>query len=615
MKFRLLIAALLLYESASLSGQEVIRGLISNPGVKKAWQARNKKKSILVSDTLSLPFFDDFSGPSILPDSTRWQDFYVMINNTYSVKQRSLGVATFDAIDNTGSLYADASSLGFEADHLTSRPIDLGYAPADSIYLSFLYEPGGIADMPELQDSLTLQFYSPASLSWFSVWKAPYSSTDTVRIAMIPVTDTRFLQKGFMFRFINYASLSPSGTDQSMMGNCDQWNVDYVYLGKNRNINDTIIRDVAMTLPVRSALKNYESMPWTHFRQFFLTELGPSYNFSYFNSDTTVRNVTRYFDITDVYRDSLDYSRSGGALNISPLTTVTYNGPLIYTFNTPGKDSALFRIRGYLEDDLASKQNDTIIYYQEFADYYSYDDGSSEAGYGINGLGSRNAMVAQQYSVYAPDTLRGIKICFNESYQDANYATFSIGVWDDNNGVPGNLIASENNLSVNQGPGLNGFRTFYLTSPVAVSGTYYAGWMQNSETYMNAGLDLNTRIPGKQFYYLNGDWNSSQANGCVMIRPVFGKRRTITGIADVTEAANRIKIWPNPAGDFINIEFRDSDPAGDRVVIIRDLQGRELIKSIVTGRMDISALSPGVYVLEGYSGGKAVGFVRLLKIR
>ena len=52
-----------------------------------------------------------------------------------------------------------------------------------------------------------------------------------------------------------------------MVGNCDQWNIDYVLLDKNRNAGDTIFADVAFRFPLRSLLKNHEAMPWKQFRE------------------------------------------------------------------------------------------------------------------------------------------------------------------------------------------------------------------------------------------------------------------------------------------------------------------------------------------------------------
>ena len=51
------------------------------------------------SDTLELPFFDDFSASHIYPDSSKWSDRYAYINNSCGKNQISIGVATLDALD------------------------------------------------------------------------------------------------------------------------------------------------------------------------------------------------------------------------------------------------------------------------------------------------------------------------------------------------------------------------------------------------------------------------------------------------------------------------------------------------------------------------------------
>jgi hypothetical protein len=613
---KVLIFILLLSGTASAFGQEVVSGLYSDQRIKNGWEKRDHRKSFALTDTLELPFFDDFAQEAIFPESNRWADSYVFINNTYTKKQRSQGVATFDAIDNTGKLYTDASAQGFEADHLTSLPINLNYLPSDSIYLSFLYEPGGVADVPEAGDSLTLQFFSPSEVKWHTVWKNPGIQTDTFRAAIIRIADPKYLHTGFKFRFINYASLSQSNNDQAMMGNCDQWNVDYISLDKNRNSADTVAHDVALTLPLRSALKTYEAMPWKQFRQFFLSEMGSSINISYFNNDTVVRNVTRNFEIYDLYKNSVSYTATGGAANISALSPVTYGGPLIYTFDTTNPDSALFRIRSYLTTDIFDrKQNDTVSYIQRFGNYYAFDDGTSEAGYGINGLGSRNAMVAYRYNLLAPDTIRAVSICFNESYMDANMTTFNLMIWDDNGGVPGNVIRTETGMVSRVGDAINGFRKYILSDPAEINGTYYVGWQQTSEKYLNAGFDLNTPNAGRQFYYLNGIWNESQTKGSVMIRPVFGPRENSTGINILKSTVGSLKFWPNPATDVITVEKTDEDYLVSTELVISDLQGRELIRKQNTETVDVSKLQPGIYIIIKYTGSKPSGYGRLIKPR
>lgn len=244
---RQLIIIFTLYGAAIsfAAAQERVIGLQSNYIIKDASENKNKSKSNISSEMIELPFFDDFSGTSIFPDSRKWSDNFVFINDTYSDKQITKGVATFDAIDNYGKMYETAISSGFEADKLTSHPVNLEYSATDNIVLSFFYQAGGLGDAPEPHDSLTLQFLDPEENKWYAIWRVNGSSDQSFRQAVIAIDNQRFLKKGFQFRFINYASISPNTGDPSMIGNCDHWNIDYVYLDLNRDMNDTVYADVA----------------------------------------------------------------------------------------------------------------------------------------------------------------------------------------------------------------------------------------------------------------------------------------------------------------------------------------------------------------------------------
>ena len=600
----------------SVNAQEVVTGLQTNSQVRSAWEKSDKRKKIIAVDTLELPFFDDFSKLTIYPDQSKWLDNFVFINNTYSNQQITAGVATFDALDNTGRLYDLASSSGFQADQLTSKPINLNLTPADNVYLSFFYEPGGLADEPEPKDSLTLQFYSPSEKKWYPIWRVEGSPVNPFKAVIIPVTDTKFLKKGFQFRFVNYASLSASTGDPSMIGNCDMWNLDYVLLNKNRSSADTVPADVAFTLPVRSILKTQESMPWRQFRTVFLSEMGPWISIHYKNNDKIVRNVTRNFEIKDVYKNTIAYSFSAGATNINSGAAIDYKANLLYTFNTDNPDSALFRIKSYMITDVFDpKQNDTIIYFQKFSNYFAFDDGTAESGYGVNGLGSRNAMVAYRFKSFTPDSLRAVQICFNDSYQNANIRTFDLMVWSDNGGVPGDTLYTQQEMTVTQGSGINGFYTYRLNHPQAVNGDFYVGWKQRSETFLNAGFDLNTLHGGKQLYWLNGNWSQSQAKGSLMIRPVVGAPLNITRVNDVRAKKTTLKIWPNPARDYIKIDAGDLLLDHSPMISITDLRGRELIKASYQEQTDISQLPDGMYFITLKVNGKDVGYNRFIKIK
>ena len=594
-------------------GQETVTGLTSNILLNNGAYS-NKNAGSLNQDTLELPFFDDFSLAGIIPDPGKWSDSYVFINNTYSSRQITTGIATMDALSETGRLYEAASAVPFEADHLTSQPINLNNQASDNIWLSFHYQPGGIADPPEENDSLTLQFYAPAEAKWHPVWRAGGSNYPDFRAVTIKIDNPRFLKKGFRFRFVNYASLSANLIDPSIAGNCDHWNIDYVLLDKNRFAGDTVYTDVAFRYPVRSLLNNHEAMPWKQFIEVYTSEMGENIGIHYRNNDIIPRNVTRNFEIWDVYNNKLSKSFTAGATNIAPLTSIDYDASHFYTFKD-NTDSALFRIKSWLiTDDFDPKQNDTVVYYQHFGNYFAFDDGSAEGGYGVNGLGSRNAMVAFRFRSFIEDTLRAISICFNDSYMNSNIRSFDIMVWDNANGFPGNVIYALEEVLVKPGDGVNGFHTYTLPSNVAVNGIFYIGWRQRSETFLNAGIDLNTPHGGKQYYWINGNWNVSQVSGTLMIRPVLGPLLN-TAINDMHLRGSSLRFWPNPAGDHIFIDRGELQDAESFSITIFDLHGRKMISVPFREQIDISSLREGLYIIMAERNGFPAGFSRLVKTR
>jgi len=139
-----------------LQAQEVITPLYHNHRAAQQHLNFQSAKKATAATLLELPLFDDFSNSSLIADTGSWSDAFAFVNNNFSVNPVSNGVATLDALDADGSIYANAvlSPSTFEADHLTSHPINLEYPASDSNYLSFLYQPGGHCDLPEEEDSL-----------------------------------------------------------------------------------------------------------------------------------------------------------------------------------------------------------------------------------------------------------------------------------------------------------------------------------------------------------------------------------------------------------------------------------------------------------------------------
>jgi hypothetical protein len=134
------------------------------PGGKGAVPAPLAFKT-LSSDTLSLPFADDFSRSG----TWRWADRKVQVGSTWAIEARSVGQAVFDGLDTYGRPYK-AGSLGSDSltDVLTSPFLDL--RTRTNVVLTFLYQAGGMGDPTETDDSLLVDFWNPADSSWLRVW-------------------------------------------------------------------------------------------------------------------------------------------------------------------------------------------------------------------------------------------------------------------------------------------------------------------------------------------------------------------------------------------------------------------------------------------------------------
>lgn len=159
----------------SVNAQEVLTGLRVNKAVARE-AAKAAPSHATRADALHLPFVDDFSNYTGYPNPALWQDRYAFVNRTFAIQPPTLGVATLDALDENGEVYAHADGAGFKADALTSLPIRLDYnftlnremRVSDSIYFSFYYQPAGgslagvewerLGNRPEGRDSLILEF-------------------------------------------------------------------------------------------------------------------------------------------------------------------------------------------------------------------------------------------------------------------------------------------------------------------------------------------------------------------------------------------------------------------------------------------------------------------------
>lgn len=611
------------------SGQERLVNISENNDLKSVCYNTNiyRLKATEVPDTLPIPFIDDFSDITIYPDTGLWADNNAYINSSFCIKPLTLGVATLDAIDSTGKLYENASFKSFIADRLTSLPLDIELPINSNVFLSFLYQPGGYGDVPEEKDSLVLQFYDKNENVWNSVWRASYSEKDTTvyeisandtlkwkpdtfpkvlfKNVIIPINEQTYLVKGFQFRLLNYASLVDD-PDLGEISNSDFWHIDYVKINKNRFPGDTILNDVAFYNSLPPLLKNYTSMPWDH----FVTSVN-AFNEWRGRTNLYVRNnydeqigFERSKSFTDL-KNKITVSRYTGGDSLNALSNIALPdvlpGSFSDLFQKGPEDSARYELKAYLTtDEEDHKENDTVSRIQEFYNYYSYDDGTAELGYGISGQGSINAQIAIKYSTYKIDTIRAVYIYFNRALNDANDVNFFLTVWNDNDGQPGDTVYNRSLIDYHPkfSAKINKFQRYDLDSIIVVEDVFYVGITQAANTFLNIGFDKNTVRNDRTFININGTWNNSKFAGALMIRPVFGHELPpVTHVQQINQ--KQIRIFPNPASHFINIEMPLNEPEHELHFLIYNVHGKLLKKGHLNTRsINISELETGMYILR-----------------
>lgn len=598
-----IIAAICLFCFSNISFSQ---GLVENELttnhiiISKYEQIKSSYRTPSLSDTIILGvkgILDDFSGNGPYPDTAIWLDNKVFINRDFAKAPISLGVATFEGLDYNGFPYdfTAGSTTSAVADFLTSKPIHLNNPPSDSVYLSFFYQPQGNGNAPEYQDSLVVQFKNATS-GWKNVWAkrgTTLPATDSSwSLAMIPIADTAYLKDGFQFRFYNRATIS---------GNTDHWNIDYVYLNKTRNINDTTFEDVAFVYKTPPLISLYSAMPW---KQYSASDMKLNYTTTIRNNHSVTKNGSFKYKIYNDLGIQVNTTYSGGSFNIDPFSTSGYMNYAAFTnpalnFTIPLLTTAS---RYTIESSISStpdndRGNDTVRFVQDLTNYFSYDDGTAENSFGLSTL---YAQLAEKFTLNVADSMQYIDIYFNPFLTNTSIYSFNLHIWTDGGGVPGTVVYIG---SVAESPeyGMvmpNQFIRYKLDAPVYLNpGVFYVGFKQNTNQFLNVGVDKNTNTQTKIFYNVTGSWNASPFFGSLMLHPVFGSAAEFTGLTDTETITGKMVVYPNPANNQL---FIDGFPPAKKISFtILDLLGKVVIpNSVYTNFIDISILESGVYFIQ-----------------
>ena len=557
---------------------------------------QNVKQYRSAKTRVTLPFIEDFSYIGPYPDATLWEDSSAYINNTMSVDQITRGMATLDGLNKFGRPHYPQSFNSGLADSLTSKSINLAsYTANDSIYFSFFYQPQGLGFAPENKDSLFLYFKNNSN-QWKRVWQIRGTPYQGFKFVIFPVFDAQFLHSDFQFRFINVASIG---------SNDDVWNLDYIKMDQHRNIDDSLMKDVAFTNEPSSILLNYTSMPYRHFIANQANEKALSHQVNLRNSYNTPHNISTTFNADEIL--------SGSFVNTQGFPSVVIGGqsyiqqsfsPYNISFVPPTAKSKVVIQNKYFYTPVNAtdrRLNDTITRDIIFDNYFAYDDGSAEKSYFLLPALNFPSKTALSFTLNEPDTVRGVMVHFGSQAPSAAGKFFSIVLYKSIGAgvVNDSIILQEDLYKVTYEPTYNGFSTYAFTTPPRLdTGTYYIGLTQPANFGSDSiyyGLDVNTNAASQHLSYnVDGTWYNSTINGSIMMRPIVGQEFIPTAVKNISKNEMAVShIYPNPAINKLTI----TSDINYTNCNIYSLDGRLIYQLTVSeNKLDISRIAQGTYI-------------------
>lgn len=653
-----------------------------------------------VDMTRTLPFLDDFAHSSLYPDTTKWTDRNVLINDGFPFCPPNRNGATLDVLDAQGKVYGYAISNPFIAEYLTSvrirldsvfEPTPRALTPADSLYFSFYYQPQGNGMAPEAHDSLVLQFgtttehqeflfldyqnYSIADIfaemqvdtlfpgdtvwasvgclpgmftiitdtltpmaqgsiavpcdsvfttvadtTWYNVWSAPGQTLQAFmaendgkpfKQVMIPINDLKYFQSNFYFRFYNYASIVNSSLP-SNRSNEDNWNIDFVYLDMNRTAFDGSYPMLTFSGKRPSFLQRYQAMPYRQYRVNPSSATKENLQLDIANLDKVEHEAIYYYTVKKI-GGGQSFGRNLDAVTIAPYQEIGFlNCP--ETGESPAcpyvqelfdlsmnYDSVSYEIKHYVYDSTCNPPLvDSLVYRQGLYNYYAYDDGVAEMGYGVE---PANGKFAVKYELAEFDTIRGVQLLFNRTLNDANLKYFDIVIWKDENGHPGNEIYRLSNQRPRWEDQPYRFSYYPFKENVLLSGVFYIGLVQQSNGIINIGFDASIDNSQYNFFNVNGSWQQSEKAGSLMIRPVVGSSYFIGLDEQVGNVSSPLMLYPNPASNTLYLKLNEGISISK--VYVYDLLGRIVYQDDETYTITVGNMPDGLYFMsvitsEGY---------------
>jgi hypothetical protein len=473
---------------------------------------------------------------------------------------------------------------------------------------------------------LILEFRNGFTEQWIEIWNTegqsleqfcPLCVRDTMndgrkindwekeffKHVVISVTSDTFLYDGFQFRFRNFSSLDQNQNNEpSYQSSGGQWHIDYVRLDVYPSGYTSFLSDIAFVEQGKNVLKDFQAMPFKQYQG--QADLVTEIPLLFRNLDRVDQQINYSFQITG---PSYFWDTTSANPDVYPFSTHGFNntfGAGIYAYQ---RNFRIPHLRGTFDIQHVLKLsgtdinalNDTMIQTVHLDNYYAYDDGTPEMGFGFLGTGVANEF-AYRFPLRVPDTLIGVQIWFNHTRANMSRAFFNPAVWTTENDTPSRqpIYIGPDVLPVYDDA--IGFFTYWLDEPVLLnSGDFFVGFQQYNNIFLNIGFDQNNNAENRMLRRVNNNrWDTLLYQGSVMIRPVFGTRDA-TRICDRDfgfDEIEKIKVSPNPSDGFVCVE------SPEHVVNsyeIYDLIGRKLLqKTIRDTQFSINLPEKsGVYIL------------------
>ena len=576
-------------------------GILSEPGEgePKVWTrtAPAHKTTLASDDTIRLPFRESFNGPDASGlDTSLWLPTTLAPiqpnhSTTSAINPPDVGTLAFDGTDGFGRVYDQIATYG-RNDSIYTKCIDLSdHTPADSLYLSFWYQPGGQGDLPEEGDSLWVEFRTDPdtlqTLDYSLVWSTTGDTLNTEFVyAEVPVIDSSFFHKCFQMKF---------GSTGSLNGRFDVWHIDRVILDDNRTQNDTLLEDVAIQSVEGVLFDSLYAMPLLKYEAAGLPGLRPL--------TLTLNNRSSLPQFRQV--EAILVDTTNGSIVDSWTTAGTFPQGLksitipAFELPTPVTPAALqVRVRIGPADSLAA--NDSIAINFPLNAVYQYGDDEPEIGYG---LFAANRGFSQAFSIPDLDTLRAIWVNWFPTSAAGFGTSFQTALWTRLNESPDSVSYTGFGSKFFGNYPQEWVRLEFVDS-AAVSGRFRVGFIQTTNKPLGVGIDLNHPRRTPFWYNFNGEWTEdTEAKGNLAIRLELANNSAplTAGVpqAVVPVVYPSLRILGNPVTNQLRFELQDLglgrvpyhllDQTG-RIVRHGELRNRSGLQSI-----DVRELPSGVY--------------------